>query len=157
MNGWSYIESNYEEYRPWYGPISTESGVTITATGVTKGICLCKQETHVEMQEGFNADKSNVSNVENIGEAPIAEEDVSKGAAEGLQNPEEQEDESIYPDKFKLTLIVFGLNLSVFCVGLDNTTISTAIPKITDQFRALDDVGWYASSYLLTTCAFQLM
>lgn len=107
-----------------------------------------------EMQEGVNADKSNI---ENIGEAPIAEKDVSKGATESLQNPEEQEDESKYPDKFKLALIVFGLNLSVFCVGLDNTIISTAIPKITDQFHALDDVGWYASSYLLTTCAFQLV
>ena len=107
-----------------------------------------------EMQEGVNADKSNI---ENIGEAPIAEKDVSKGATESLQNPEEQEDESKYPDKSKLALIVFGLNLSVFCVGLDNTIISTAIPKITDQFHALDDVGWYASSYLLTACAFQLM
>jgi MFS family permease len=34
--------------------------------------------------------------------------------------------------------------------------LSTAIPKITDQSHALDDMGWYASSYLLTTCAFQL-
>lgn len=39
----------------------------------------------------------------------------------------------------------------------DNTIISTAIPRITDQFKALDDVGWYGSSYLLTTCAFQLI
>lgn len=73
------------------------------------------------MQEGVNADKSNI---ENIGEALIAEKDVSKGATESLQNPEEQEDESKYPGKFKLALIVFGLNLSVFCVGLDNTIIS---------------------------------
>jgi len=31
------------------------------------------------------------------------------------------------------------------------------IPRITDNFHALNDVGWYASSYLLTTCAFQLL
>jgi hypothetical protein len=48
------MESNYEEYRPWYRPISTGSGVTTTDTEVVtaeterKGICLCKQETHVE-------------------------------------------------------------------------------------------------------------
>lgn len=38
----------------------------------------------------------------------------------------------------------------------DNTIIATAIPRITDHFRALDDVGWYASAYFLTQCAFQL-
>lgn len=39
----------------------------------------------------------------------------------------------------------------------DNTIIATAIPRITDHFKALNDVGWYGSSYLLTTCAFQLL
>lgn len=39
----------------------------------------------------------------------------------------------------------------------DNTIIATAIPRITDQFKALNDVGWYGSSYLLTTCATQLI
>lgn len=39
----------------------------------------------------------------------------------------------------------------------DNTIIATAIPRITDQFKALNDVGWYGSSYLLTTCATQLL
>jgi len=39
----------------------------------------------------------------------------------------------------------------------DNTIIATAIPKITDHFKALDDVGWYGSAYLLTTSAFQLL
>ncbi|ODH26656.1 hypothetical protein ACO22_04488 [Paracoccidioides brasiliensis] len=58
---------------------------------------------------------------------------------------------------YRLSLVLISLNLSVFLIGLDNTIISTAIPKITDNFHALGDVGWYASSYLLTTCAFQLM
>ncbi|KAI9368161.1 major facilitator superfamily domain-containing protein [Aspergillus egyptiacus] len=62
----------------------------------------------------------------------------------------------VQKSKFKLAFVVFGLSISSFLVGLDNTIISTAIPKITDQFHALADVGWYASSYLLTTCAFQL-
>lgn len=39
----------------------------------------------------------------------------------------------------------------------DNTIIATAIPRITDHFHALNDVGWYGSAYLLTTCAFQLL
>ncbi|EGD96741.1 MFS transporter [Trichophyton tonsurans CBS 112818] len=57
----------------------------------------------------------------------------------------------------KLAVIVTGLCLSVLLVALDNTIIATAIPKITDQFHALEDIGWYGSSYLLTICAFQLI
>ncbi|KAL2846177.1 MFS general substrate transporter [Aspergillus pseudoustus] len=39
----------------------------------------------------------------------------------------------------------------------DNTIIATAIPHITGQFHALDDVGWYGSAYLLTTCSMELV
>lgn len=68
----------------------------------------------------------------------------------------EQRHQQEYPTKMKLILIIVALSLSILCIGLDNTIISTAIPKITDQFHALEDVGWYASAYLLTNCAFQL-
>ena len=37
------------------------------------------------------------------------------------------------------------------------STSATAIPTITDHFNSLNDVGWYGSAYLLTTCAFQLL
>ena len=61
-----------------------------------------------------------------------------------------------YPEGFKLAAILIALALAVLCVALDNTIIATAIPKITDAFDSLDDVGWFASAYLLTTCSFQL-
>lgn len=38
-----------------------------------------------------------------------------------------------------------------------NSIIATAIPKISDEFHSLGDVGWYGSAYLLTTAALQLM
>jgi len=57
----------------------------------------------------------------------------------------------------KLLVINLASCLAVFCVALDNTIIATAIPRITDQFGALNDVGWYGSAYLLTTSAFQLL
>jgi EmrB/QacA subfamily drug resistance transporter len=66
------------------------------------------------------------------------------------------EDEIVYPKGLPLFVITIALCLSVFLVALDNTIIATAIPKITDQFKSLGDVGWYGSSYLLTTCALQL-
>jgi MFS family permease len=62
-----------------------------------------------------------------------------------------------YPTGVKLGLISLALCLAVFLMALDNTIIATAIPKITDQFNSLDDVGWYGSAYLLTTASFQLL
>lgn len=66
------------------------------------------------------------------------------------------DDDIEYPSGIKFFVISASLCLAVFLMALDNTIIATAIPKITDQFKSLDDVGWYASSYLLTTCALQL-
>ncbi|KAM0424571.1 hypothetical protein ACHAPT_010290 [Fusarium lateritium] len=63
---------------------------------------------------------------------------------------------SLYPTGFTFGMTLFALFISLFCVALDSTIIATAIPRITDQFHALQDVGWYGSSYLLTKCAFQL-
>ncbi|KAF2663105.1 MFS general substrate transporter [Microthyrium microscopicum] len=68
-----------------------------------------------------------------------------------------EEDTAEYPKGWKLGLISVALCLAVFCMALDNTIIATAIPRITDHFHALDDVGWYVSVYLLTTCSFQLI
>lgn len=39
----------------------------------------------------------------------------------------------------------------------DRTIIATAIPKITDEFHSLDDVGWYGSAFLLCSACFQLL
>ena len=39
----------------------------------------------------------------------------------------------------------------------DRTIIATAIPRITDDFHSLGDVGWYGSAYLLTCCSLQLL
>lgn len=50
-----------------------------------------------------------------------------------------------------------AIYLAMFLVALDRTIIGTAIPKITDDFHSINDVGWYASAYLITLCAFQLI
>jgi MFS family permease len=72
------------------------------------------------------------------------------------QQRHEAEANIVYPSGPKLAVIIIGLELAVLCVALDNTIIATAIPRITDDFHALADVGWYGSAYLLTLSAFQL-
>ncbi|KAK3631642.1 MFS sugar transporter [Elasticomyces elasticus] len=91
---------------------------------------------------------------------------LSDGPIEDVANKEKQEsaepnagqsaNDENYPKATELILITFALCLSVFCVALDNTIIATAIPRITDQFNSINDIGWYGSAYLLTTCSFQL-
>ncbi|KAL8871193.1 MAG: hypothetical protein Q9174_002926 [Haloplaca sp. 1 TL-2023] len=60
-----------------------------------------------------------------------------------------------YPKGFRLMGIILALVLSVFLVALDMTIVATAIPRITDQFHSLDQVGWYGSAFFLTLASFQ--
>ncbi|KAL3424015.1 major facilitator superfamily transporter [Phlyctema vagabunda] len=59
-----------------------------------------------------------------------------------------------YLTGYKLWLIMVALLLAMFLVALDMSIISTAIPKITDDFRSLDQVGWYGSAFFMTLAAF---
>lgn len=61
-----------------------------------------------------------------------------------------REDGVEYPKALELGLITLALCLSVFLMALDNSIIATAIPKITDQFQSIPDIGWYGSGKLAT-------
>lgn len=81
------------------------------------------------------------------------EKETAEAAAQ--DDDEEPEDESKYLTGAKLIILSLGLCLTTFVIALDNTIIATAIPKITTVFNSLEDVAWYGSSYLLTTCSLQ--
>ncbi|KAI0142253.1 putative MFS aflatoxin efflux pump [Xylariaceae sp. FL1272] len=53
--------------------------------------------------------------------------------------------------------LLLAVYTSVFLIALDQLIVSTAIPEITNEFHSLEDIGWYGSAYLLTSCSFQLM
>lgn len=67
--------------------------------------------------------------------------------------PETIEDR--YPAGWKFFLVITSLVCGVLLVAIDNTIIAVAVPKISTEFKALDDVGWYGSAYLLTETALQ--
>ena len=60
-----------------------------------------------------------------------------------------------YPKGWKLFIIILPLCLGTLLTAIDNTIIAVAIPKISSTFKALDQVAWYGSGYLLTVTAFQ--
>lgn len=62
--------------------------------------------------------------------------------------------ETQYPTGFRLVAIMTSLMLGSFLMALDSTIISVATPRISTDFHALDDVGWYGAAYGMTLCAF---
>ncbi|KAL4816742.1 major facilitator superfamily domain-containing protein [Aspergillus spinulosporus] len=54
-----------------------------------------------------------------------------------------------------LLLVTAGVTLVIFLMLLDTSIVSTAVPRITNQFHSLDDVAWYGSAYTLASCALQ--
>ncbi|OQE34804.1 hypothetical protein PENCOP_c015G07905 [Penicillium coprophilum] len=60
-----------------------------------------------------------------------------------------------YPSGIRLAVIIVALVLTMFMVALDMTIVATAIPRITDEFHSLDQVGWYGSAFFLTLATFQ--
>jgi len=68
----------------------------------------------------------------------------------------DETDDTVYPRGLTLFLIFLCICASTILVALDGTIIATATPTITSEFDSLNDVSWYNSAFLLTTCAFQL-
>jgi hypothetical protein len=53
--------------------------------------------------------------------------------------------EIVYPKGVELLVIITALCIAVLLVALDQTIIATAIPRITDHFNSVEDIGWYGS------------
>ncbi|MCJ1377897.1 hypothetical protein MMC17_000993 [Xylographa soralifera] len=84
---------------------------------------------------------------------------LAQSDKEAVQPPSSQDgppqDTSEYPTGFRLVAIIVALVASVFLIALDMTIIATAIPRITDEFHSLDQVGWYGSAFFLVLASFQ--
>jgi hypothetical protein len=104
---------------------------------------------NVPTQEGHHIDELQIErlavpdNSEGDGEKPAGKIEPRTGNGE------------VYPSGWKLTIIVVSLCFGTLLIAIDNTIIAVAIPEITTVFKALDDVGWYGSAYLLTVTALQ--
>jgi MFS family permease len=84
----------------------------------------------------------------------IAQDETSSPPKEPPAGNSSQAD---FPPQRTVLVVMAALFTASFLVALDRTIIGTAIPKITDDFHSLGDIGWYASAYLLTACSFQLL
>ncbi|KAI8285358.1 Efflux pump aflT [Colletotrichum sp. SAR11_57] len=100
-----------------------------------------------------NASQLDVSKEPNLDE----KQDAENPAPEGLPVEIDEAEENFKPKSIKFWLTIFSNFIALFLVALDRTIIATAIPRITDEFGSLGDIGWYGSAYMLTTAASQLV
>lgn len=113
------------------GPVGLRSSQNTSLTEVEKGTPVVPSRTP--------STKSKAS--QRLGERDVIESTPMK-EMEALDKLSEEPE---YPTGAKLGIIIASLCLSVFLMALDNTIIATAIPKITDHFKALNDVGWFVT------------
>jgi hypothetical protein len=67
----------------------------------------------------------------------------------------EDAEKNYQPKSLKFWTIIVATYLSLFLVGLDRSIIATAIPKITDEFNSIEDIGYvyfYIPHFLSTRC-----
>lgn len=57
---------------------------------------------------------------------------------DGATSPKEE-----YPSALGLLFMIIALMLAMFLASLDFTIVGTAIPRITEEFQALDSVRLY--------------
>ncbi|KAJ4234372.1 hypothetical protein NW759_001363 [Fusarium solani] len=82
---------------------------------------------------------------------------LEDGPNDPKPEPETPADDQAFISGGKLALILAALYATMFLVALDRTIIGTAVPRISTEFHALDDISWYASAYLITSSATQLL
>jgi hypothetical protein len=73
------------------------------------------------------------------------EKRFSKSANDTAEAVKSEDEEIEYPSGVALAAIIVALCLAVFLVALDQTIIATAIPRITDRFQSVKDIGWYGA------------
>ncbi|KAF8861906.1 MFS general substrate transporter [Acephala macrosclerotiorum] len=94
---------------------------------------------------GDSVDTKKVHQVPSIAGQDVSDNDgVTSALAQGTISQEH-----VFPKGLLLALNLTSSVLAMFLISLDRTIIATAIPTITDE--------WYATAYMITNCAFQLM
>ncbi|KAK9777072.1 putative Major facilitator superfamily domain-containing protein [Seiridium cardinale] len=94
-----------------------------------------------------------------VAAATEAEREQTKVTAgeprEQLQVDEPGADEDVvYPTGVKLWSAMASIFTVSLLHGLDLTIVAAAVPSVTDQFRAIEDIGWYSSAYSVMAASF---
>ncbi|KAI8682224.1 MFS domain-containing protein [Fusarium keratoplasticum] len=116
----------------------------------------------ITTQTDPNVNNSKVAENKYNNDGPHSKEKVETSPGDSESNtavpPLQTDDETPthqYATPRELSLLSTVFTIATFMIAIDGSILATAIPKITSDFRRLDDVPWYGSAYLLTEMAFQ--
>ncbi|TVY19770.1 Efflux pump aflT [Lachnellula arida] len=107
-------------------------------------------EAHTPENKSLSEAKDEEANSNKEQQDPATNDTTPAPAPTHMPSPD---DAMVPTSNLRFFLIFIALILSIFCVALDNTIIVTAIPRITDTFNLLNDVGWYGSAFNLPAAA----
>ncbi|GFF81445.1 hypothetical protein IFM60648_06024 [Aspergillus lentulus] len=68
-------------------------------------------------------------------------------------NENEEQPATGYMHGWALASLTLAFMSICLVLAIDNTILATAIPHITSDFKSLNDIGWYGSSYLIAQMA----
>ncbi|KAJ2384258.1 hypothetical protein GGI23_006970, partial [Coemansia sp. RSA 2559] len=107
-------------------------------------------------------EKSNIESSKSVNsvsdEKEAAKETASKELESGENNAAKDQKDGDFVFKGKAMVgIMIALALSMFLAALDNTIVSTMLPKITEKFDSLAKMTWIISSYVVASTALQPM
>ncbi|KAJ1737657.1 hypothetical protein LPJ72_000272 [Coemansia sp. Benny D160-2] len=113
----------------------------------------------VTSQSDTDDDKRTAASTKEINsvsdEKELTKEAVSKDIEEG-EKSQGTKTEFVFKGKVMFGIMI-ALALSMFLAALDNTIVSTMLPKITEKFDSLAQMTWIISSYVVASTALQPM
>ena len=103
----------------------------------------------LEMTED-KKDPSSMSSIQHELDAEVGDKKgaETEGASSMLASPS-QNQEPEWAHGFQLFNILTAVTFVCFLMLLDGTIVVAAVPRITDDFNSLKDIGWYGAAYQL--------
>ncbi|KKK15676.1 hypothetical protein P175DRAFT_0498759 [Aspergillus ochraceoroseus IBT 24754] len=89
------------------------------------------------------------------GASGSTQDDIQKSEPRSPTEKDTPSTEQEWISGIPLFAAITGVTLVIFLMLLDTSIVSTAIPRITNEFHSLQDVAWYGSAYTLASCALQ--
>lgn len=108
----------------------------------------------VERKEPDANDQPSVSSTQSNSDADLEEtkEGQEPNATASPPAPAGDTKEPEWAHGFQLFTILVAVTMVCFLMLLDGTIVVAAVPRITDDFNSLDDIGWYGAAYQLGRC-----
>lgn len=105
----------------------------------------------LEKRDDENDDPSMASSIQH--DEPDGKPNGKQGAetklAPSVLLAQDQNPEPVWAHGFQLWTIMVAVTLVTFLMLLDGTIVVAAVPRITDDFHSLNDIGWYGAAYQL--------